>query len=1097
VNQVVSKTQSSRERSPSTSSSDSEDDVPDAASDDEAALPPSTQYEIIRDAGFEHLKDMELEEQRATERFLARKQQIGENHAADNGIIEEITCINFMCHKKLHVKLGPLINFVVGENGSGKSAVLTAITLCLGGKASATNRGASLKSLIKEGEDQALLIVKVKNGGTDAYMRDLFGDSITVERSFSRTGSSGFKLKNAMNRIVSTKKGDVDDLIEHYNMQVDNPMNILTQDKAKTFIQTSTPKQKYEFFVEGVQLQQLDNDYKLVSELCDQIADKLKGGKDDIQALSKNVKIAKEKLDVAQQHSGMRKEFRRLAEQTAWAQVEQQEAELAGHEELITGIETQIVRAQMAADDQDQRYQQTNDAFERAQELVRQLEEEAAPLGAEEEAAREANEKAKSELQRAHYAQRTIQDSMKAAKQKVLLCEKDINGEQKRMEEANGGAHARKLDETQTARQNVSETRASLDRNETEKPRLEGELRAAQDELERADSSLAGKRREIEECSNRLDSLNRDRTNVMAGYDRKMPTLLKNIREDRGFREQPVGPIGRHIKLLNPVWSAMLESTIGMTLNGFIVTSKADQMRLSGIMQRLQMQHFCPIMIGNHHPINTAGHEPDPEYVTILRVLEIDHDLVRNQLIINQGIEQSLLIRDRREAYNTMYSGPKPRNVRQCFAMHDTRKDAGHRLAYTGRHHDNPDMGGVKFNPRQMSRMSTDVESQVAIQRETLAQLQREMSGLENNRRVLQQKQTRCQQLLSQHKNAQRQLTVELQRAMQTVENLQAEYDQSNIEDGRIDFFKEQLAEAQQELTIAEESYGAAALEKEGLNETSTTKKRELDAVKARVAEHAAKIHKAQIKTKNTGQARKLALTEKNQAIEAIEALQNKKETAERKRDRQAAVVADYVAQAANVCPRVPIDEGQTYASLEAKVLKLQNSLNEYKKRLGGTEDQLNERYIEARRVFDSARTSYEGLRELLLLLKKSFNQRMKMYRRFQKFISCRSRINFNYLLSERAFRGKLSIDYKHKLLDVSVEPDETTKSSKGRATKTLSGGEKSFSSICLLLALWEAMGAPLRCLDEYDVFMDNVNRDVSSKMIVGSSCSSLRFFKY
>lgn len=70
-------------------------------------------------------------------------------------------------------------------------------------------------------------------------------------------------------------------------------------------------------------------------------------------------------------------------------------------------------------------------------------------------------------------------------------------------------------------------------------------------------------------------------------------------------------------------------------------------------------------------------------------------------------------------------------------------------------------------------------------------------------------------------------------------------------------------------------------------------------------------------------------------------------------------------------------------------------------------------------------------------------------------------------------------------MLDLSIEPDETVKSMKGRQTKTLSGGEKSFSSVCLLLSLWEAMGAPLRCLDEFDVFMDQVNRDVSTKMIV------------
>jgi len=30
---------------------------------------------------------------------------------------------------------------------------------------------------------------------------------------------------------------------------------------------------------------------------------------------------------------------------------------------------------------------------------------------------------------------------------------------------------------------------------------------------------------------------------------------------------------------------------------------------------------------------------------------------------------------------------------------------------------------------------------------------------------------------------------------------------------------------------------------------------------------------------------------------------------------------------------------------------------------------------------------------------------------------------------------------------------------------KLLSGGEKSFSTICLLLSLWDAIGCPIRCL--------------------------------
>lgn len=78
-----------------------------------------------------------------------------------------------------------------------------------------------------------------------------------------------------------------------------------------------------------------------------------------------------------------------------------------------------------------------------------------------------------------------------------------------------------------------------------------------------------------------------------------------------------------------------------------------------------------------------------------------------------------------------------------------------------------------------------------------------------------------------------------------------------------------------------------------------------------------------------------------------------------------------------------------------------------------------------------------------------------------------RAKTQFSYMLAERQFRGTLIVSHVTKTLEINVEPDITKKNEKGRNTKTLSGGEKSFSTICLLLALWEAMGSPIRCLDE------------------------------
>ncbi len=1046
------------------------------------SLPPSTQYEIDRDAGFVHLNNPERDDERATQQLLKRTQLFGENHAAENGIIESVTMVNFMCHERLHVELGPLLNFITGKNGSGKSAILTAITLCLGGKASTTNRGASLKSFIKEGRDTASLIIKIKNQGVDAYQPDVYGQTIILERNFSKTGTSGFKLKNASGKLVSNKKADVEEVIEYFQMQIDNPMSVLSQDNARQFLTSSTPATKYRFFVKGTQLEQLDNDYRLVAEITETMDHKLYDYEEVVKALKARADRAQERVDIVNKHAGMRNAAHKLGQQLAWAQVEDEERELQERELVVAEAQEKIDQAEREAVLKDQAYQHTDGLVDVAAESIQSLTDDLIPLREEEAVAKEKFDVADQELKNNRLEQRQIRDHLVGAKNKVAAIQKDISTEQQRIENANGGAHTKRLTDLDTAQKRVAEARLNLDENILARHGLDEQYQSAIRSLEKSSIPIDLKRKEITACENQLQNLTRDVGQVMAAFDKSIPKLLNMIENDTGFREKPIGPVGLHIKLLKPIWSSVLDKSIGQLLGGFIVTSKADQVRLSGMIRKLHMD-FCPVIIGNHHPIDTRGHEPDPQYDTVLRVLEIDNALVRSQLIINQNIEQTILVEGREDAMRILYEGTRPHNVKQCFCLNESRRGWGIRLGYSGGS-GNSSSGPIAPNGRP-PRMKTDADSQISYQRDTLNHLRQELSELQRSQRELQQAMGRCAQALKNHDNARKGLQIHLQQAEEDVERLQEELDRDHIEDGRLEAFKADLLDAEREVEQHGGSYGEAVMQIEKQAKIFQLHKQELDAAKERIAAHEAKIKKAEGKLRRIQQARQIALQEKNIAFDAIHEARLVKETAEQKRDRQAKLVADFTKQATVVCPRIPVNPGETPQSIEVKLDKLKKQLEAYSKKAGGSDEEIMQACAAATRDHKVASRRLADSKQLLTEIKKSHEGRLEKWRQFQSQISARSRIQFTYLLSERGFRGKLLLDHKRHLLEIQVEPDETTLSATGRATKTLSGGEKSFSSICLLLSVWEGMGAPLRCLDEYDVFMDHVNRDISTNMIV------------
>jgi chromosome segregation ATPase len=881
-----------------------------------------------------------------------------DNMAAEQGVIEEIFCRNFMCHSKLRIKLGPLINFIIGHNGSGKSAVLAALTMCLGGKAATTNRGVSLKKLIKEGEDSATLAVKIKNQGEGAYRPEIYGRSITIERHFTRAGTSGFKLKNEQDKIISTKKADLDDIMDFYAFQLDNPINVLSQDLARQFLANSTASDKYKFFIKGTQLEALDLDYQIMEEHLDNIEVKLATRQHDIEALKQQMDQAEERKKRLERTASIQEKIDRLRWQHAWAQVEEQERILEQSEAHTHAAAEKVRERTEAAETVDGAYEGHNQAYEAHRSTLHNFQEQLQPASEAHKNAKADMDAIKEELAKVLAEQRECKEEMKKLTKTIGRLENDIPKEHELLAEAEGAEHVDRLARLEDLR---GEAEAKKE-EQTEHGNAFTDLQARRAEAVRATDEgkrpVDQRREALEKAETRLRSLEQNQGRQWSGYRPHMEDLVRAINRETRWRSKPVGPMASHIKLLKPQWSSQIEKTLGGSGDAFIVTSKEDQTLLSQVMRRVNCQ--CPIFIGNATPLNTTGREPTEDVDTMLRVIEVDNDLVRNSLIINQGAEQTVLIADSDEAMKFMFSNPRPENVRVTMGIATDRR-AGFRYEFSGR-------GAEKTTQVQAwdghPRMKTDIQDQIRMQKDVVNQATRELETARSAHRRLQEAQKEAQIAITRYDRRAKELRTEVQRAEDAVEEQQNLIDASRPQDGKLQELESQLREAKQELEGQQQSYQDIVNARDDKNKQAHDRKAVLDTAHSDLEMMQKNVDKAENRLRTVESERQNALKEKNMAINLINSAKQEQTTSEEDRDAQRQRVQEYVSQAEQICARVTVPPELTADMLDQRIERLINDVTQAEREAGGTREELVSAYQQARQEYDEAEGQLSGMKK-------------------------------------------------------------------------------------------------------------------------------------
>lgn len=90
--------------------------------------------------------------------------------------------------------------------------------------------------LIRRGESTCTIEVHISNDGDDAYEHQKYGDRIVVVRQLMNSGGSTYKLKSQWGNVISTSRAELLRLILYMNIQVDNPVCVLTQDASRSFL---------------------------------------------------------------------------------------------------------------------------------------------------------------------------------------------------------------------------------------------------------------------------------------------------------------------------------------------------------------------------------------------------------------------------------------------------------------------------------------------------------------------------------------------------------------------------------------------------------------------------------------------------------------------------------------------------------------------------------------------------------------------------------------------------------------------------------------------------------------------------------------------
>mmetsp|Transcript_10985 Transcript_10985/g.20939 ORF Transcript_10985/g.20939 Transcript_10985/m.20939 type:complete len:1058 (+) Transcript_10985:150-3323(+) len=993
------------------------------------------------------------------------------------GSLKRIYLENFMCHNKLEINLGRHINFIVGENGAGKSAILTALFVCFGANARKTNRARSLKELIKTGANHALVSVTLRNEGEEAFKPEVYGSCITVERRIQASSGAQFTVKNSSGAKVAQGKHDLEMILDHLSIDVNNPCTVMTQDNSRDFLHSGKDEDKYRFFMQATLLDKVRDELMYAEQNVKSMMEILSKMEQELLEKEKELQGMQERLHAAQEIDRWREDERKLVRKIAWQDVYRCQCKVQDLEETLTkdppppGLSDErrqawglgpIVMAQKAQEVAKNRdaLQAAKAALMDATNQVESINERMTDMLAKQREVEQELREAKRTHRKAETDEMTASNEVRQNENQKRELESLM---QKSMQLADTDTKALTAKQQAAKRQaqaQLESAQSQLRAVEEHMDTVQQNIRREQEAMRAADGQEANAKQEVDQSRKIKAQLDTQSTSNVAAFGHNVQKLLNLLVEnERSFDRMPVGPIGRDLSLADAQWSTAVEACIGRFLNSFIVSSFRDKETLANLAKRagvsVPTMYVVPRFDEPRYNI-PQNRQPREGLVTMLRILGCSNNLVMNLLVDQGNVERVVLCSDDEEAF-MLGCRNVPHNVKEVYTKDGTKfhkKGCSEvRLPYRSR---SAPRLGVDVRERrqivsQQLKVAEDalrsvleqkhlVDRRLAAAKADQASLQKQ---LHNKTRLTQQMEAMLEELESEHTISQPDAPI---RDMSELESQVLELDK------KISSAKDCWANA-----AAAQQKAAAHLEQVGKQAHARTAavqeaEQDSDSLSERIKKLKEKRSQAQANLESSEDIMERIKAKFEALRKNLE--QEKKELEQMRCYALKACTEEELTEAGGVDTR---EGAMELLNKERDRLRYKISREESRVLDGVTTEYLEYKYKCASKAYKKLVDQIAGGKEPAEKLDSGVQRRKKALMDCARLTGQDVSNRFNHYMSKRGHLGRVKILHNESRLVIEVVLAGSTGEGKDRRvhnTKTLSGGERSYCTLAFTLAL-------------------------------------------